>query len=188
MGLQLPRRNRPALTPGGGIVTIEQAIKTGLEFEEQVRKVYSEAAKKFSDPMARKIFTILADEEDRHVLYLESRLDEWEKTGKITAATLETTIPSAEAIEAGMKKLAKRMAQQDYSVELEMLKKALALEIDATGFFRQMVAELDVDGQRLFERFVEIESGHEAIVRGEIDALTGLGFWFDYTEFRLEGA
>jgi rubrerythrin len=169
-------------------VTIEEAINTGLEFEERVRKVYSEAAKKFAEPTARKIFTVLADEEDRHVQYLESRLDEWEKTGKVTAAALETTIPSAEAIEAGMQKLQKRMAQQDYSQELEMLKKALDLEIEATRFFSQMVAELDAEGQKLFARFVEIEQGHEAIVQAEIDALTGLGFWFDYAEFRLEGA
>ena len=169
-------------------MTIEEAIKTGLAFEEEVRHVYSEAAKKFSDPMARKIFTVLADEEDRHVQYLESRLAEWERTGKVTAERLETTIPSAEAIEAGMKKLEKRMAQKDYSLELEMLKKALDLEIEATRFFKQMVGELDAEGQKLFQRFVEIEQGHEAIVQAEIDALTGLGFWFDYAEFRLEGA
>jgi len=154
-------------------VTIEEAINTGLEFEEQVRKVYSEAAKKFADPMARKIFTVLADEEDRHVQYLEARLDEWQRTGKVTAEKLETTIPSEEAIQAGMKRLEKRMAVQDFSVELAMLKKALDLEIEATRFFKQMVGELDAEGQKMFERFVEIEVGHEAIVQAEIDALTG---------------
>jgi rubrerythrin len=169
-------------------VTIEQAIKTGIEFELQVRHVYSEAAKKFKDPVARKIFGVLADEEDRHVQYLESRLDEWEKTGKVTAAALETVIPSEAAIEDAMGKLEKRMSVQDFGVELDMLKKALALEIEATDFFKQMVAELKAEEQALFSRFVEIEAGHEAIVQAEIDALTGLGFWFDYTEFRLEGA
>ncbi len=167
---------------------LEQAINTGIEFELEVRKVYSEAAKKFSDPVARRIFQVLADEEDRHVEYLESRLDEWQKTGKLTAAKLETTVPARRAIEAGLKKLQKRMAVQDFGQELEMLKKALALEIDATNFFTKMVGTLDEAGQQLFQRFVEVEAGHEAIVRAEIDALTGLGFWFDFTEFRLEGA
>ncbi|MBP1637106.1 MAG: rubrerythrin domain protein [Acidobacteria bacterium] len=169
-------------------MTIEQAIKTGIEYELQVRKVYSEAAKKFKDPVARKIFTVLADEEDRHVAYLESRLEEWERTGQVTAAALETSVPSEEEINAAMSKLNSRMAEQDFGVELEMLKKALALEGEATAFFREMVAQLQEEEQRLFARFVEIEAGHEAIVQAEIDALTGLGFWFDYTEFRLEGA
>ena len=169
-------------------VTIEEAIKTGIEYELQVRKVYSEAAKKFKDPVARKIFTVLADEEDRHVAYLEHRLEEWQKTGAVTAEALETTIPSEEAINAAMSKLTRRMGEQDFGVELEMLKKALALEGEATAFFRRMVADLTDEEQKLFERFVEIEAGHEAIVQAEIDALTGLGFWFDYSEFRLEGA
>jgi rubrerythrin len=169
-------------------VTIEQAIKTGIEFELQVRHVYSEAAKKFKDPVARKIFGVLADEEDRHVQYLESRLDEWEKTGKVTAAALETVIPSQGAIDEAMGKLNRRMGVQDFGVELEMLKKALALEIEATKFFVQMVTDLKDEERQMFSRFVEIETGHEAIVQAEIDALTGLGFWFDYTEFRLEGA
>lgn len=169
-------------------MTIEQAIKTGIEYELQVRKVYSEAAKKFKDPVARKIFTVLADEEDRHVDYLESRLEEWERTGAVTAAALETTIPSQEVIDRAMAKLTSRMSEQDFGVELEMLKKALALEIEATAFFRRMVAELKAEERKLFERFVEIEAGHEAIVQAEIDALSGLGFWFDYAEFKLEGA
>ena len=169
-------------------MTIEQAIRTGIEFELQVRHVYSEAAKKFRDPVARKIFGVLADEEDRHVQYLESRLDEWEKTGKVTAAALETVIPSQAAIDGAMGRLAKRMAEQDFGVELDMLKKALALEIEATKFFTSMVTELKDEEKKLFARFVEIETGHEAIVQAEIDALTGLGFWFDYTEYQFDGS
>ncbi len=138
--------------------------------------------------MARKIFGVLADEEDRHLQYLESRLEEWERTGAVTAAALETAIPSRDAIDGALAKLGKRMSEQDFGVELEMLKKALALEIAATTFFRDMVGQLKNEEQKLFARFVEIEAGHEAIVQAEIDALTGLGFWFDYTEFRLEGA
>lgn len=169
-------------------MTIEQAIKSGLEYEMQVRKVYSEAAKKFSDPVARKIFTVLAEEEDRHVAYLESRLEEWQRRGMVTAEKLETAIPSKAAIESSVRRLKRRMAQQDYTAELEMLKKALHLEVEATRFFTRMVAELNADEGRLFSRFVEIEQGHEAIVQAEIDALTGLGYWFDFQEFRLEGA
>jgi rubrerythrin len=169
-------------------VTIEQAIKSGLDYEMQVRKVYSEAAKKFADPTARKIFSVLADEEDRHVAYLESRLDEWQRQGFVTAAKLETTIPSKAAIDSSVRRLQRRMAQQDFSAELEMLKKALQLEIEATSFFKRMVGELQAEERRLFARFVEIEEGHEAIVLAEIDALTGLGYWFDFQEFKLEGA
>jgi rubrerythrin len=167
-------------------MTIEKAIKTGIEYELQVRKVYAEAAKKFADPVARRVLGVLADEEDHHIRYLESRLEEWQRTGQVTAAKLETAVPSKKAIDASIRRLTKRMAQQDFSVELEMLKKALKLEIEATTFFRRMVSELKAEEQQLFARFVEIEQGHEAIVQAEIQALTGLGFWFDFGEFKLE--
>jgi len=36
------------------------------------------------------------------------------------------------------------------------------------------------------QRFVEIEEGHRAIVQAEIDCVSGLGFWFDTAEFKLE--
>ncbi len=169
-------------------MTIEEAIKSGLDYEMQVLKVYAEAAKKFSDPVARKIFTVLANEEQRHVEYLESRLDEWQRKGFVTAEKLDTAIPARQAIESSLQRLQRRMSEQDYSAELEMLKKALHLEIEATAFFERMVADLQAEEQRLFARFVEIEQGHEAIVQAEIDALTGLGYWFDYQEFNLEGA
>jgi hypothetical protein len=48
------------------------------------------------------------------------------------------------------------------------------------------VRTLDSEGQQLFERFVEIEEGHKAIVQAEIDCLSGSGFWFDTPEFSLE--
>jgi rubrerythrin len=169
-------------------VTIEQAIKTAIAFELEVRHVYADAAKKFKDPVARKFFGVLADEEDRHVQYLECRLAEWQATGAVTAAALGTAIPAQAAIAAALGKLSKRMSEQDFGVELEMLKKALALEIQATTFFNQVVAELSGEEQALFARFVEIEIGHEAIVQAEIDSITGLGFWFDYTEYRFDGA
>jgi len=169
-------------------MTIEEAIRTGIEYETQVREVYAEAAVRFGDPVARRVLGLLASEEERHIEYLESRLAEWKQTGRVTAERLDTAVPSKEAIDASVKRLTKKMAPRDFTVELDMLKKALQLEIEATGFFRQMVSELRAEEQKLFGRFVEIEQGHEAIVQAEIDAITGLGFWFDYSEFRLEGA
>jgi rubrerythrin len=188
----MARGSRPPRPPGRKQedcnVTIEEAIRTGLEYEIRVLKVYSEAAKKFADPIARKTFTVLANEEERHVQYLESRLGEWQKRGLLVPERLETAIPSKRSIESSVRRLQRRMAEQDYSVELDMLKKALGLEIEATTFFKRMVSELPAEYQSLFGRFVEIEEGHEAIVQAEIDALTGLGYWFDYQEFNLEGA
>jgi len=167
-------------------MTVEKAVRTAIEYETRVRDIYMESAKKFRDATARKIFTVLADEEQRHVDYLENRLDEWQKTGKITLERLESAIPDKDTIEKGVRTLKKRAAVQDYGDDLEIFKKALALEVETSNFYKEMVRELPPGDQPLFQRFVEIEEGHEAIVQAEIDAVTGLGFWFDFMEFDLE--
>jgi len=170
---------------------LEDAIKTAIEFETKVTTNYDEAVKKTSDAIGKKVFETLAKEEQGHIAYLKSRLDEWQKTGHVTAASLGTAIPSAEKIKEGMKKLKAKGSKPPAATaatEAEFLQRALALEVETSGFYKKMVAELDAEGQTLFQRFVEIEEGHVAIVQAQIDAVTGLGFWFDMQEFQLEGA
>ena len=60
------------------------------------------------------------------------------------------------------------------------------MEIQTSNFYREMVSKLPAEHQPMFQRFMEIEEGHEAIVKAEIDNARGLGFWFDFQEFDLE--
>ena len=77
-----------------------------------------------TDPVGKRIFRVLAGEEQNHLDYLQSRLSEWKRTGTITTEKLETTIPSEEAIREGISKLEDRMADEDRGGELRMLSKA----------------------------------------------------------------
>lgn len=167
-------------------MNLEQAIKTAIEYEQRVRDSYRDALKKMKDDVGRKVFQVLADEEQGHVDYLDSRLGEWTRTGHITPAKLATAIPSPQQIAAGVKQLKQPLKRIDHSVELELLKKALEVETTTGNFYQQMVKELDGDGQQMFARFVEIEQGHSAIVQAQLDAVSGLGYWFDYQEFQFE--
>jgi rubrerythrin len=167
---------------------LDDAIKTALEYEAGVHKLYLEAMGKTTDPVAKRIFKVLADEEMGHLEYLQQRLDEWQKTGKITVAELGTVIPAKKAIDKSLKELRRDMKPKptQQRPELELLKKALDAEIKTSNFYKEMVSALDGEGQRLFKRFVEIEEGHETIVQAEINTVSNLGFWFDTPEFRLE--
>ncbi len=167
-------------------MTIEEAVKTAIELEAQVRDVYHNAMEDATDPVGKRIFRVLAGEEQNHLDYLQSRLSEWKRTGTITTEKLETTIPSEEAIREGISKLEHRMADEDRGVELRMLSKAFDVEVKTSNFYKKMVRELPPEGQQLFANFVEIEEGHLAIVRAEIDYLSRTGYWFDFKEFDME--
>jgi rubrerythrin len=166
-------------------MNIELAITTALEYENRVVKVYEEAAVATQDPAGKKMFEVLVRDEQSHVKYLEFKLEEWKKSGRVTADRLETLVPSAERIAAGIKTLKARVATMSPENELRLLRRALQVEVETSGFYKSVVTELPAEARPLFARFVEIEEGHQTIVQAEIDSVSGLGFWFDMQEFDL---
>ena len=105
-------------------MTIEEAIRTAIEYEVKVRGVYMYAHQRATDPVGRRVFRVLADEERLHVEYLKDRLDQWERTGTVRAERLDTAIPSKNVVEKGIEKLEKGMTASDSGDELRMLEKA----------------------------------------------------------------
>jgi rubrerythrin len=166
-------------------MTIEEAIKTAIDYETKVRDAYLNSVKDIADETGRRVFQMLGEEEQGHLDYLEARLAEWQKTGKIIPAKLQTVVPSRDVIDKGVKRLDDHLSERDYGTEREMLRKALFLEQETSDFYRRMVAEMKADGE-LFQRFLEIEEGHQAIVQAELDYLNRTGTFFDFQEFNLE--
>lgn len=170
-------------------MNLEEAIKTAIEYENKVHATYKEAEQQTGDPVGKRIFGVLAKEEQGHIDYLNHCLEEWKKTGKVTATKLETVVPPGDRIQAGLEAMKQKVEgdkKQMTTQELELLQKAVKAEETTSGFYKKMVAELDAEGQALFRRFVEIEEGHLAIVRAELDSAQGLGYWFDMPEWQFQ--
>lgn len=166
---------------------IEEAIKTAIEYENRVCDVYAEAVRDAPNDTARRVFSTLADEEKGHVDFLEHCLSTWNDKGVLSSEGLTTAVPSLEIIRKGVRRLEEKMGGSPAGgAEVEMLQRALAVEEETSAFYAKMVGVLPPEGRQLFERFVEIEEGHRAIVQAEIDSVSGLGFWFDFQEFDLE--
>jgi rubrerythrin len=165
---------------------IEKAIKTAIDYEMKVRDTYAEAIKAIPDDTGKKLFKVLADEEQHHVDYLQSRLTQWQNEGKLSAEKLETAVPAGKTIDAGVKNLKGHLKDTDKSAQIQLLQKALDVEMATSKFYKEMVGQMKAEPQQMFSRFLEIEEGHQAIVKAEIDALTGSGVWFDFVEFNLE--
>jgi rubrerythrin len=164
---------------------LEEAIQTAITFETRVRDTYAEAAQSARDAVGRRVFEVLGDEEQKHIDYLNARLSHWKNTGRVDAAELDTVVPTPEVIDAGVKKLESTMERADHGVEVAMLGKALQLEGETYAFYKKMVDNLP-EGGELFERFLEIEKGHQAIVQAELDCVNQNGFFFDFQEFKME--
>ncbi|MBN2430276.1 MAG: ferritin family protein [Acidobacteria bacterium] len=166
-------------------MNIEEAIKTAIEYETKVRDLYQNAVDELKDEHGREIFRRLAEEEQSHVDYLHQKLNQWRTTGTVTAERLKTIVPPKALIQREVSKMAGEMAEIDPDNDLQMLKKALKLEIETSAFYKTMVNTLPHDHQDLFARFIAIEDGHVSLVQAEIDSLTQTGYWFDFLEIDL---
>jgi rubrerythrin len=167
--------------------SVEEAIRTAIEFEIRVRDFYREAQRQVTDPVGSRVFGVLAEEEADHVAYLESRFQEWTRRGTMQSDGLKTAVPAKDTIDNAADKLEELISEEDRGDEIQMLSKALDVELETSDFYRRMVEELASDARTLFARFLEIEEGHVAIVRAELDYLTKTGYWFDFREFDFEG-
>jgi rubrerythrin len=179
----ISKTRSPELFERMNTMTIEEAIQASLQYENRVVDVYADAMDQVHDPVGKKIFKVLAEEEAQHVQYLEAKLEEWKRTGHVTFETVSTAIPSKDTIETAAKALQTKIAPSVRESELQLLRKALQVEIETSSFYQQMVRELADEGKNLFRRFVEIEEGHTAIVQAQIDSIIGTGSWFGITEW-----
>jgi rubrerythrin len=170
------------------MMKVNEALKVAIEYEHKVRDHYANGAAQILNPKGKKVFETLAKEEQGHVDYLESRLGEWTKRGRVENVPLGTLLPPREWAEAARERFAKGHEPTIVvQAELDLLKVALDLERQTSAFYRGMVNTLPTEDKALFERFLDIEEGHVAIVQAEIDAVAGMGTWFDLMEFSLEG-
>ena len=64
-------------------MTIEEAIKTAIEYEIRIRDVYLEAVAAVDNDSGKRIFETLGQDEQRHIDYLEHKLAQFQQTGAI---------------------------------------------------------------------------------------------------------
>ena len=168
-------------------MTVEEAIKTSIEYETRVRDVYGEAVDAAPNEQGRRLFQLMADEEQHHLDYLEAKLEQWGREGAVTAEGLRTAVPSDDDLSTGEESLRSKVGGKPGTVELQFLRKAHAVERETSDFYARMVDELPDEAKGLFKRFLEIEEGHLTLVQAQIDQALGNGYWFDVREFDLEG-
>lgn len=166
---------------------IEEALKTAIEYESELRNIYFEAAEGEADEKGRLFFQSMGKDEQGHLDYLQDRLKQWQENGTLSAEKLTSAVPSREQIEphaAGVKSLAEKDSR---GLKSQMLSRALKMEIKTSEFYQKMVDEMPAEAQQMFARFLEIENNHIQTIQFELDYISKTGYWFDIKEFDMEG-
>ena len=168
------------------MTTLEEAIANAIDYETRIRDLYREAVDGTQDPKGKQVFQALADDEQRHIDYLEAKRSQWQAEGRITTESLTSLIPPPKRLSKDLEGLKETMAGEDRRDEKRMLSKALQVEVETSAFYRSMVDQMEGDARTMFARFLEIEDGHIAAVQAELDYISHTGFWFDFQEFDME--
>jgi rubrerythrin len=166
-------------------MTIEEAIKTAIEFEARIRDIYRDATAAVDDEVGKRIFETLCNDEQHHIDYLQHKLKQLQNTGTFVPERLDSVMPSQEVVNREAEKVKSLVAKDFLGIRRQMLSRALKMEIETSDFY-QMVNELPAEGRALFERFLEIENNHIKAVQFELDYLSKTGYWFDIKEFDME--
>ena len=167
-------------------MTLEEAIKTAIEYEIRIRDIYLEATAAIDDEVGQRIFETLSNDEQHHIDYLQHQLEQFQITGTIDPEKLESAIPSQQIINREADKIKSMVAKDFLGIKQQMLSKALKVEVETSDYYQKLVNELPADGRALFERFLEIENNHIRAVQFELDYLAKTGYWFDFKEFDME--
>jgi rubrerythrin len=165
---------------------VEDVFGQALQYETRIRDQYIEAAKKALAPEAKAFYEALGKDENSHVAYINHKLKQWQSTGAMDAKGLSTILPNQATIDKAVGKAKASFSAIPEGGHMAALQNALRAEEETSTFYRSMVEKLPAGARDVFARLLEIEEGHTAIVRAELDLVSSTGHWFDIREFDME--
>jgi rubrerythrin len=167
-------------------MTLEEAIKTAIEYETRIHDLYQKEAAAIKDPQGKNVLRALGVDELHHITYLLKTRDQWRETGQLIVERLESTLPPMEKITANIDAIKSNLTLDDLGDEKLILSRALKLEMETSDFYRKMAEEMSDEAQQMFARFLELEKQHIDVVQAELDHLSKTGYWFGFKEFDME--
>lgn len=167
-------------------MTIEEAFGEALKYETAIRDQYIEAAGGAIIAEARALYETLARDEGYHVAYLEQQRAAWKRSGKADDAEPQRALPLAGDVSAAIARTRSSFSAIPEGGQAGALQNALHAEESTSAFYRSLAGQFPPDIAAVFSRLLEIEDGHTAIVRAELDLVSGTGHWFDVRVFDME--
>lgn len=167
-------------------MTLEEAIKTAIEYETRIHDLYQKAAVTVKDPQGKMVLKALGTDELHHITFLMKTRDQWKQTGQLIVENLESTLPPMDKITADVEVARSKMDPEDLGDEKQLLSHALKVEMETSDFYRKLAEEMSDEAQRMFARFLELEKQHIEVVQAELDHLSKSGYWFGFKEFDME--
>jgi len=153
------------------------AIELSIKMETDAIKFYTEAAEKTKNPVGKKMFLTVVEDEKRH-------LDVLSQIFKGLNITLKDVSPMKKiktVFEFMKDEMIQRLAAT--TDELEAFKIAMQMEKEGLEFYKKCASEARTEKEKsLFERLVQEEQEHYNIFFNTYFFLSDTGSWFMWEE------
>lgn len=156
------------------------AIEIAIRMEKDAIGFYAEAAEKTRNPVGKKMFLSIREDEKRHLQALSGIFKE---VGIKMAET--SPMKNVKTIFESMKSEMMQRVQATPD-ELESFKIAMQMEKEGIEFYKKAATDAKTDKERaLFERLVREEQEHHDIFANTYFFLSDSGSWFMWEEHSI---
>jgi rubrerythrin len=156
------------------------AIEIAIKMETDSINFYKEAAEKTKNPVAKKMFLTITEDEKRHLEMLSNIFKEIDITIK-EVSPLKNVQTVFESMKDAMMKRVEATTD-----ELDSFKIAMRMEKEGVEFYKKAGAEAQTEKEKsLFERLVKEEQQHYDIFANTYFFLSDTGSWFMWEEHSI---
>jgi rubrerythrin len=145
---------------------LEQVLEMAVEAEIEGRELYKMASEKTSDEKAKKVFKMLADEEQSHIDNLVEMAKDY-KAGKELAMP---DLPAPASFEDAESPIFTREFKEKVSdFDMSALSIGMKLELESERFYKESAEEAtEQPVKELFRHLAEWEHGHYEFLRNQV--------------------
>jgi rubrerythrin len=147
-----------------------KALKMAVDYEKKIRAFYLKHASKMKNPLAKKTFVFLADEELKHIDAINSfskSIHDGEEPMIDSGTEDEAVNRVKEFFSQRIEQIAKKASASEN--ELKVYELGLGMEQTGYNFYKQSIAKAEHPNiKKLFEFLVKEENGHYALLSNAI--------------------
>ena len=156
------------------------AIETAIKMEEEAIDFYTKCADKTNNPIGRKMFLSIAEDEKYHLACATEA-----SQGKNFVPAETTPLQDMKTIfERNKEAMLQRVSAT--TDELEALEMAIKMEEETTKFYRKAADQAAESSERaFFECLIKDEEQHFAIFQETYSFLSDTGNWFMWDEHSI---
>jgi rubrerythrin len=155
----------------------EDIMKTAILLERRGKAFYTKAASDTASEAVRKIFTMMARDEDEHIQFLSNQFAAYEKTGKFAKNNFESPTDDTEALMILSEQVKKEVSAADF--EAAAISAAIDFENRAVDIYQARANEAaDPNEKEMYQMLADWERTHYQMLN-RIDEDLKEQIWFD---------